>query len=59
MDKDTYFTSDRFGKVIQFVQANPQRVRLKEVNQKPMLIIPQIPTIQEAQNILSGIQTTL
>ncbi|WP_027001054.1 transcription-repair coupling factor [Eisenibacter elegans] len=59
VDKDTYFTSDRFGKVIRFVQANPKRVRLKEVNQKPMLIIPEIQTIQEARDILSDIQATL
>lgn len=53
-DED-YFASAKFGKVIEFVGKNPQKARLKEVNQKPMIIFANIKSIQQAIEIISGI----
>jgi transcription-repair coupling factor (superfamily II helicase) len=54
-EDEKYFNSDKFGKVIEYSQKNPQLVRLKEVNQKPIIIFASINTIQQAIKILSEI----
>jgi transcription-repair coupling factor (superfamily II helicase) len=47
-EKQEYFNSERFAKVIRFLQNNPKAARLKEVSQKQLMIFEQINTISEA-----------
>ncbi|HAI76096.1 MAG TPA: transcription-repair coupling factor, partial [Microscillaceae bacterium] len=52
--KEDYFKGEQFGKVILFLQNQPQKARLKDYNGKPMLILPHLNTIQQAIDILSA-----
>ena len=55
-ENDEYFKSDTFGKIIQYLQKNPQRTRLKDHKQKPIIIFAEVITIQQAISILSTIK---
>ncbi|MDX1903561.1 MAG: transcription-repair coupling factor [Thermonemataceae bacterium] len=54
-DKQSYFNSERFGKVLDFLQKHPKKVRLKEINQKQLMIIEDIKNVSEAIKLLSKI----
>ncbi|MCS6821593.1 MAG: transcription-repair coupling factor [Microscillaceae bacterium] len=58
VNKDEYFSSDTFGKVLQFVQQNPKKAALKEVNGKPLIIFQNITEIQQAVSLLKEITET-
>ncbi|GAB4398158.1 MAG: transcription-repair coupling factor [Microscillaceae bacterium] len=51
----SYFNSEKFGKILDYLQKNPQKTRLKEVNQKPIIIFAPVPGIKSAIEILSEI----
>lgn len=51
----SYFNSERFSKVIEYLQKHPQNVQLKEVNQKPIITFTHVNSIQKAIQILSDI----
>lgn len=50
-----YFNSEKFGKVLEYLQKNPQKARLKEVNQKPIIIFVKVMSVSEAIEILSQV----
>lgn len=52
---DEYFNSDKFSKVLEYLQKNPRDVRLKETNKKPIIIFSKVNSIQRAIEILSAI----
>ncbi len=54
-ENEAYFKSEKFSKVIQYLQKNPQNARLKEIKKKPIIIFTGIKTIQEGIQILSEI----
>lgn len=54
-ENEAYFNSEIFSKVIDYLQKNPQKARLKEVNNKPIIIFTHVNSIQEAIQILSDI----
>jgi transcription-repair coupling factor (superfamily II helicase) len=54
-DNKAYYNSERFGKVIEFLQKNPQAARLKEINSKQLMIFENINTIADAIAVLSKI----
>ncbi len=50
-----YFNSEKFGKVLDYLQKNQQKAKLKEVNQKPIIIFAKVMTISQAIKILTEI----
>ncbi len=55
-DKDSsYFESPRFTKVLQFVQANPNRVQLRERNDRLSLVFTNISTLERAVDALGEV----
>jgi transcription-repair coupling factor (superfamily II helicase) len=52
---DQYFKSEVFGKVLQFAQANPKKCRLKEINNRPILIINDVESIEAAIKVVGEI----
>jgi transcription-repair coupling factor (superfamily II helicase) len=54
-EKQEYYNSDRFGKVIEFLQKNPKLARLKEINKRQLMIFDDIQTISQAINILNKV----
>ncbi|WP_257666977.1 transcription-repair coupling factor [Parapedobacter tibetensis] len=51
--KSGYFESDRFGKVLQFVQQNPTICNLKEVRGSLRIAFEHVPDIRQAISILA------
>lgn len=54
-DKEEYFKSDVFGRILAFAQTNPKRCRLKEVKDKLILTVNEVLTVNQAISLLSGI----
>lgn len=54
-DDQQYVNSDVFGRIIQFVQQNPQRCRIKETKKRPILSVESVAHVDEAIEILEGI----
>ncbi len=48
----TYFNSDIFGKILQFVQKNPKRCSLNEYKKRPLLLIHRVDSIHVAIDVL-------
>jgi transcription-repair coupling factor (superfamily II helicase) len=55
-ENEAYYKSDKFGKVLQYLQKNPKKARLKEVKSKLIVIFENIKTIQRAKEELSAIE---
>lgn len=55
LQKEGYFNSELFGRIIAFVQRNPQRCRVKEQAGKSLLTIDNIPTVDSALDLLRQI----
>jgi transcription-repair coupling factor (superfamily II helicase) len=51
--KDSYFSSDTFGKILAFVQANPRKCKMKDHQGKAMLNIENVPSIDDGISLLS------
>ena len=54
-DKEEYFKSETFGRILAYVQINAKTCRLKEVKDKLILTIQNVLTVNQAIEILSGI----
>jgi len=54
LQKDTYFQSDNFGKVLRYVQKNARTTRLKEINQRQFITFADCGTIERAKEVLQG-----
>ncbi len=54
-EKQEYYNSERFGKVISFLQGNPKIAKLKEINQKQLMIFENVRNIEEAIAVLNKI----
>ena len=50
-----YYQSAAFGRILNYLQANPLRCKLREVRGKHSMLISDVPTVQEAVAILGGI----
>ncbi len=55
-DNEKYYKSEVFGAILQFIQQNPRKCRLKEAKDKLILIFDDITSILQAQEILSSIE---
>ncbi|MCC8071585.1 MAG: transcription-repair coupling factor [Bacteroidales bacterium] len=47
-----YYQSPMFGRILQYLQQNPQRCRIREKNGKRSFSIANVPTVEEAVHIL-------
>lgn len=54
-NNNSYYQSNEFGKIIQYVCNKPKRCQLKEGNNKRYIIISEVRTIQGAFNLLTKI----
>jgi len=54
-EKQDYYNSDRFGKVIDFLQKNPQSAKLKEINKRQLMVFEEIKKIPQAIKALEQI----
>lgn len=52
LSQDAYFQSDKFGKVLRYVQKNARVTRLKEVNQRQMITCADCGSIERAKVVL-------
>jgi transcription-repair coupling factor (superfamily II helicase) len=52
-NKDAYFNSEIFGRVLKFVQTNPRRCKIKDQGGKPMVAIENVPTVDSAIELLN------
>jgi transcription-repair coupling factor (superfamily II helicase) len=55
INKDEYYKSDTFGRILAFVQQQPKRCRVKENGGKSLLTIENIPTVESALAVLRQI----
>ena len=56
-DKEQYYQSDIFGKVIDFVRRYPNRCQLKEIGKRLIFMIEDITSVDDAIKYLSKIKT--
>ena len=54
-ENKAYYQSAAFGRILNYLQANPLRCKLREVRGKHSMLISDVPTVQEAVAILGGI----
>ncbi len=54
-ENEAFFKSERFSKVLQYLQKNPKKVRLKENKNKLNIVFDEIKTINQANNALSSV----
>ncbi len=50
-----YYQSPMFGRILNYLQANPRRCRLREKNQRRSMAIEKVPTVAEGLSILQTI----
>jgi len=55
-DNADYFNSDIFGKILSYVQANPQRCKMKEFKRKLILSIEEVIEIGNAMEIVKTLE---
>ena len=55
-DNKAYYSSNAFGKILAFLQGNPYRCTLKEVNSRRLMIIDSVPNVSEALGIMEKIE---
>ena len=53
VDRDEYFKSGVFGRVLSFVQSYPRRCRLKDQTGRPTLTIDEITSVDAALQLLA------
>jgi transcription-repair coupling factor (superfamily II helicase) len=57
-DNEKYFKSDTFGKVLQYIQLNSKKCKLKDSNKKLILTIEDVESIQQAIDLFENIIPT-
>ncbi|MBC8110821.1 MAG: transcription-repair coupling factor, partial [Verrucomicrobia bacterium] len=55
-EKEGYFQSEVFGEILQYVQQNPKKCRMKEQKDKLLLIFDEVKSVAQAKKILNEIQ---
>ena len=54
-DNVAYYQSQAFGRILNYLQANPRRCQLRELNQRRSMLIANVKSVGEAVEILRGI----
>ena len=57
-ENETYYKSEKFGKVLDYVKANPRRLALRDVKGKAILQVENVQSIKALDDILTGILLT-
>ncbi|MBQ9077493.1 MAG: transcription-repair coupling factor [Muribaculaceae bacterium] len=52
-----YYQSPMFGKILNYLQANPRRCRIREKNGRRSIAITTVPTVEDAVHILTSIHS--
>ena len=52
-----YYQSPMFGKILNYLQANPRRCRIREKNGRRSIAITSVPTVEDAVHILTSIHS--
>lgn len=52
-----YYQSPMFGKILNYLQSNPRRCRIREKNGRRSIAITSVPTVEDAVHILSSIHS--
>jgi transcription-repair coupling factor (superfamily II helicase) len=52
-----YYMSPMFGRLLNYLQQNPQRCKIREKNGKRSFAIANVPTVETAVDILEGIHS--
>ncbi|MCM1489379.1 MAG: transcription-repair coupling factor [Muribaculum sp.] len=56
-ENKAYYESPAFGRILAWLQLDPVRTKLREVNGKRSFLVDSVPTVTEALSILTSIQT--
>ena len=56
-ENEAYYASTAFGRLLAWLQLDPKRTKLREVNGKRSFLIADVPTVSEALSILQTILT--
>jgi transcription-repair coupling factor (superfamily II helicase) len=56
VNKNSYFQSDVFGKIIRFATKHPKLCRLKENPKGPILVMDQVPDVDRAMRLLGEME---
>lgn len=57
-DNIAYYQSQAFGKVLSYLQANPQRCEIRDVKGKRSILIDKVKKVSEALQILTTMETS-
>lgn len=52
-----YYQSPMFGKILNYLQSNPRRCRIREKNGRRSIAIASVPTVEDAVSILTSIHS--
>lgn len=52
---DAFFTSDQFGKVIEYVKQHPAQCSLKEAKGRPIITITDVHSVEQLNDVLTGL----
>lgn len=55
-DNKAYYSSAAFGRVLAYLQNNPRRCNLKEVNGRRLMVLDQVPDVTTALQIVSAME---
>ena len=50
-----FYQSEAFDRILNFLMANPRRCNLKEVRERRSMVVANVPTVEEAVNVLQAI----
>ena len=54
-ENKAYYESPAFGRILAWLQSDPARVKIREVNGKRSFLVESVPAVSEALDILEGI----
>ena len=54
-ENKAYYQSPAFGRILSYLQQNPRRCKLRDINGRHSILIADVATVEEAVNILSTI----
>ncbi|MGB5929390.1 MAG: TRCF domain-containing protein, partial [Cyclobacteriaceae bacterium] len=53
-DREDYYKSETFGRILQFVKTHSRRCRMKEIKQRLMLVMEDVESIEQGRSILKS-----
>jgi transcription-repair coupling factor (superfamily II helicase) len=56
VNNESFFQSETFSRILQYVQQHPRRSRLKEAKDKLIVIVENIPTLEAAKAIFEDMK---